>query len=325
MNATHLKRKVSKRHISLFALIALLLLAACSPAASPAQAPDYERGFGGSDSGFVGEEFAEAPAAEPDFAGEALDSTAGQAQVERLVIKNANLSIAVADPANTMDEITRMAERMGGFVVNSELYRTTSESGQEFPRARITVRVPAESLNTALEEIKSGAGEVLSENVSGEDVTQQYTDLQSRLRNLEQAEAQLRDIMEDANRTEDVLRVYNELTRVREQIEVIKGQIQYYEQSAALSAISVDIQAEEAIQPLSIGSWEPAGVAQEALQTLINALQFLANAAIWIVLFLLPVGLLLLLPVLLVIYIIRRLTRRNKSRQAEPPTEKREA
>lgn len=301
---------------SLLTLIALLLLAACSPAASPAQEPTFERGFGGSDSGFVGEEFAEAPA-EADFAEESSGSATSQAQAERLVIKNASLSIAVPTPGETMDEIGRMAERMGGFVVNSELYKTTNESGLEFPRARITVRVPAEALNTALEEIKSGAGEVLSENVSGEDVTDQYTDLQSRLRNLEQAEAQLREILEDANRTEDVLQVFNELTRVREQIEVIRGQIQYYEQSAALSSLSVDIQAEEAIQPLSIGAWEPVGVARDAVQALINALEFIANAAIWIVLFLLPVGLVLLLPVLLVIFIIRRVLRRRKSNPAQ--------
>lgn len=237
------------------------------------------------------------------------------ANVERLVIKNADLTIVVENPAQTMDAIARMAEEMGGFVVSSNLYQTVLESGVEVPRASITVRVPAERLSEALAQIESGAGQVLNENISGQDVTQEYTDLQSRLRNLEQAEAQLSKIMESATETEDVLRVYSELNRVREQIEVLKGQIQYYEQSAALSAISVDIIADAAVQPLTIGGWQPIGVAKDAIQALINTLKFLANVAIWLALFALPVALVVYLPVRGIWLLVRRLwIRRRKVR-----------
>jgi len=304
-------------------IIALLLatgsLAACSGAASPTIAPEAaydkstEEGFGGALSEQSARGFApEAPE---------IETVANSAAAERIVIKNANLSIAVADPEASMAEIVRMAEAMGGFVVSSELYKTTNAEGQEFPRARITVRVPADQLNQAMEQIKSGAGEILSENVTGDDVTQDYTDLQSRLRNLEQAEEQLRGIMEDATRTEDVLQVYNELTRVREQIEVIKGQIQYYDQAAALSAIAVDIQAEDALQPLSIAGWEPAGVARDAVQALINALKFLVNAVIWLGLFILPVLVILALPILVIVYFVRRARRRAKAAKTNEPAE----
>lgn len=288
--------------------ILAFIVTACSSAAqapAPMTEADMAEGFGGSAMEY------ESPASEPR-ADDSFGSATNGAAIDRLVIKNANLSIVVADPAASMEEILKMAEAMGGFVVSSELYKVTTDQGDEFPRARITIRIPAEGLNEALETIKSGAGEVLSENVTGEDVTQQYTDLQSRLRNLEQAETQLQQIMDEARRTEDVLQVYNELTRVGEQIEVIKGQIQYYEQAAALSAISVEIQAEDAVQPLSIGGWEPVGVARDAIQTLIDALKVIANAAIWLVLFLLPVVLILAIPVLLVIYLVRRSRRKKK-------------
>jgi hypothetical protein len=123
--------------------------------------------------------------------------------------------------------------------------------------------------------------------------------------------------MDNANRTEDVLSVYNELTRVRGEIEVIKGQIQYYEQSAALSAISVRLQANAAVQPLTIGAWQPAGVAKTAVQALLDTMRLLANAAIWIVI--------LILPVLLVIFLIfvlplRFLLRALRRRRTAPPT-----
>ncbi len=297
----------------LIVIVFALILSACSPAAQSLPESMAEEGFGGGAPAF---------APEMELARDSAFTGNDQSQsVERLVIKNADLAIVVADPVASMDEVGQLAEDMGGFVVASNLFKVTSDNGQEFPRATITIRVPVERLNEALEAIKSGAGEILRENVTGQDVTQDYTDQQSRLRNLEQTEAQLQLIMDDAVRTEDVLQVYNELVRVREQIEVIKGQIQFYEQSAAMSAIAVDIQAEEALEPLSIGSWEPGGVARDAIQALINAMKFFVKAGIWVLLFLVPVVLILLIPLLLLVYLIRRLRQRRKAGKAAPSEE----
>ncbi|MCJ7718079.1 MAG: DUF4349 domain-containing protein [Anaerolineales bacterium] len=220
-----------------------------------------------------------------------------QSTQERMVIKNASLSIVVEEPGVTLDAISALAADMGGFVVTSNLYRIQVDGGLEVPQANITIRVPAEKLDQALTEIKSGAGQILNENVSGQDVTQEYTDLESRLRNLENAEIQLTEIMENAYETEDVLSVYNRLVEVQEQIELIKGQMQYYQQSAALSAISVNIQANEAVQPLKIGNWQPVGVAKRAIQALINTLELIANLLIWVALYMLPVALVLFFPI----------------------------
>ncbi len=194
------------------------------------------------------------------------------------------------------------------------------------PEAHLTIRVPAERLTEALDNIKAltqnPAIDVLSETRSGQNVTKEYTDLKSRLKNLEEAEAQLREIMAAATRTEDVMSVYNQLTQVREQIEVIKGQIKYYEESAAMSAIQIVIQSKSAIAPLSIGGWQPAGVARDAIQSLINALKFFANASIWIILFLVPVLVILCIPVWIAFVIIRAIVRRNKAKkQVSAPVE----
>jgi len=206
---------------------------------------------------------------------------------------------------------------MGGYVVTSNLYQRTLSSGAQAPQAEISVRVPVERLKEALEQIKAGAITVESENISGQDVTQDYTDLQSQLRNLEAAEAQLTEIMEEATKTEDVLAVYNELVYKREQIEIIKGRMQYFEQAAALSMIAVSITADEAAQPIQIGGWQPAGVAKEAIETLIKTLQFLANVGIWFVLCILPVGLLIGLPLY---FVARAVIRARKRRKAEKAT-----
>ena len=240
----------------------------------------------------------------------------------RMVIKNASLSIVVEEPGITMDSITKLADDLGGFVVSSNFYQIQVDGGLEVPQANITIRVPAEKLDQALDVIKSGAGEILNETVSGQDVTQEYTDLGSRLRNLENAEDQLQEIMDQAWETEDVLTVYNRLVEVQEQIELIKGQMQYYEQSAALSAISVSIQANEAVQPLKIGGWQPVGVAKRAIQALINTLEVIANMLIWIGLYILPIVLILFFPVRWIWRWIKRLSSQRKEKKAQKKAEK---
>jgi len=239
----------------------------------------------------------------------------------RMVIKNASLSIVVEEPGTTLDAISNLAAELGGFVVSSNLYRMEVDGGLEVPQANITIRVPVEKLDQALAEIKSGAGQILNENISGQDVTQEYTDLESRLRNLENAEQQLNQIMEQAYSTEDVLSVYNRLVEVQEQIELIKGQMQYYEQSAALSAISVNIQANEAVQPLKIGNWQPVGVAKRAIQALINTLEVIANILIWIALYILPVVLVLYFPVRWIWKGLKKLFTRKKKNQDKTSAE----
>lgn len=317
---------MKKSQFTLVAIIILtLLLSACARMAAPAPM-EYQsepllegESFGGGEESrafdAVVEEKAMAPQEFPS-----AENTADEA-IERMVIKNAELSIVVGDPAKAMDEIASMADQMGGYVVNANLYQRTLSSGAKVDQANITIRVPAERLDEALAKIKEGAGEVLRENINSQDITSQYTDLRSRLRNLEAAEAQLQEIMEDAYKTEDVLRVYNELVSVREQIEVIKGQMQYYEQASALSSISVEITADEAIQPIEIGGWRPEGTAKEAISRLIKTLQWLGDIAIWTALCVLPVGLLIGVPLFFIVRAVVRVRRKRKAEKAAAKTD----
>lgn len=249
-------------------------------------------------------------------------SSVPDADALRLVIRNADLSIVVDDPSSAMGYVNQMADRMGGYVVTSNLWKSVNYNGNEVPEASITIRVPANLLNQAIEEIEKltndRAVDVLSKNVSGQDVTKEYTDLNSRLKNLEDAEAQLRSILEEAKKTEDVLNVFNQLTYYREQIEVIKGQIKYYEEASTLSSISVRIQAHEAVNPITVAGWKPSVTVSKALQALVNALQVIVDALIWIVLTVLPIMVVIFLPLYLVFAVIRAIVRRsNKNRKAK--------
>jgi hypothetical protein len=281
------------------ALLAGLLMAGCAAAAreSPAAFSEPSVGFEQPvEGGFAGGE-GFAPMEEAMVEAPALGFVSDSAAAERVVIQTAILSVVVPDPAASVDEIARMADEMGGYVVSSDVSQTIfTEVGVTANRGSIQVRVPAERLQEALERIQSGVTEVRNKNVTGQDVTQEFTDLQSSLRNLEAAEEQLLEIMGSATKTEDVLRVFENLRQVRQEIEITTGRIQYLSESARLSSITVDLIPDAAAQPLQIGGWRPEGTAREAFTALIRALRFLGEAAIWTGICVLPVTLILAVP-----------------------------
>jgi hypothetical protein len=306
--------------------IAALILVACASAA-PKSMESF--GYGGAapqmDANEVAPAAPEAVYEQPVASNN--ESGVSATNAERIVIQNADLVIVVSDVKGRMENIQVMAQQMGGFVVSSNLYQSQTSDYIEVPEAQIVIRVPAEQLDKALEQIKKDVVEVQNENRSGQDVTAEYVDLQSRLKNYESAEAQLEEIMDNATKTEDVVNIFNQLVYYREQIELVKGQMKYYEEAAALSAITIRIVAEETIQPVVIGKWQPQGVALEAVQDLINFLKGFVNFLIRFVIFILPVMIFIFIPVYLAFIGVRALFRKmrgskKKVQPQEPPVEK---
>jgi hypothetical protein len=305
-------------------LIASVALAACGVSAAAPTAPPFA----------LEKQLATSVAAAPavpraaggqSYASSDTANTAAQNQspvsADRLVIQNADLSIVVADVSARVKAIQDMATSMGGFVVSANIYQVQATDGSQVPQAQITVRVPQQQLNTALDLIKQNTVEVKNETRSGQDVTDQYVDLQSRLTAKQAAEDQLVKIMQNATKTQDVLDVYAQLQQVQSDIEVLKGQIKYMEQSAALSAISVTIIAEATVKPIQVGGWKPVGVARDAIQSLVDFEQGFANFLIVAVLFILPmlitIGVPLVLAFLLLRWILRK-TRKPRVQAADP-------
>ncbi|MEP7134769.1 MAG: DUF4349 domain-containing protein [Chloroflexota bacterium] len=235
----------------------------------------------------------------------------------RLVIRNADMAIVVKDPKAGMAKITKLAETMGGFVVASNLYQSYyGPNNTEVPEATITIRVPVEKLDEALASIKEGVVDVNYENVTGQDVTSEYVDLQSRLTAKQAAEKKLLEILDKAEKSEDVLAIYVQIQNVQTEIELLKGQIKYYEESASLSAISVRLIAEAGTQPITVGPWTPTGTAKKAVQDLIYFFQNFVEFLIRFVLYNLPALILIGIPLYLVFLIGRAIFRRFKKTKA---------
>jgi hypothetical protein len=274
-------------------------------------------GYGGGASPEMGAPVVEAPAeSAPAFDSSATgdEDLYNTAQTQdRLVIENADLAIVVKDPKARMAEINALANELGGYVVSSNLYQSFTNFGKEVPEATIVIRVPSEKLDEALNRIKEDAVDINYENRSGQDVTNIYIDLQAQLKAKQAAEAKLLEIMDQATRAEDVLAIYLQVQQVQTEIEQLKGQIQYYDESVATSSISVRLIAEEGTQPIEIGPWTPEGAAKEAIQDLIFFFQRFVEFLIRFVLLTLPALLLIAIP-LFIVYLVGRAAYRRYRR-----------
>lgn len=245
--------------------------------------------------------------------GQFRQQTETEFQQDRLIIRNATLTLTVDDVAARLSAITALADEFGGWVVSSN---SSAGADERVLRATVVLRIPAERLNDALTRIKDGVASVDSESVTGEDVTQQYVDSTSRLRNLEAAERQLQEIMRTAQDTEDVLAIFDQLTRIRGEIESLRGQIQYFEQASAFSAITVTLNATPVTPPIEVAGWRPGDTLSRAAQTLVNVVQGIVDVAIFILVLLLPLA----LAALALFVVIRWLWRRLLIRRSARPT-----
>lgn len=228
--------------------------------------------------------------------------------VPRMIVKKAEMQITVADTAKAIDAVTKAIELQGGYVSGSHIWRDG-----ELLRANLTLRVPSEKLTAALAQIRGVAKRVENETISSEDVSAEYVDLESRVRNLEATEEELRQLLvtarQNARKAADVLEVHQQLTKIRGEIEQARGRMRYLSQTTALSSIQLEILPDALAAPVVEPGWQPVVVAKNAVRALIGVVQSLANAAIWIVIYLLPIAGIFALAAYLLWKAVRRLRR----------------
>ncbi|MAT97821.1 MAG: hypothetical protein CL608_11810 [Anaerolineaceae bacterium] len=321
---------IRKKILVISAIFFLLLLAACGAAATsedsmasfsePAAAP--ARDTGGNSS--FGDDFAMEEAEAPmEQSGEAMSDgslgvstnqgTAVQPFQERLIIRTANMSLIVSNTEEAMATISQMAEENGGWVVNSSVFQYNENA----KTGNITIRVPSSGFNSALEALRSMAVEVRNESTSGQDVTEEFVDVSARLENLEATADRVRAFLDDAETVEEALAVNQELSRLESDIESMKGRLQYLSQSASFSTITVDLTPDIVSQPIEPSNWRPAVVFRNAVDSLVDALQDVAEFGIWFAVYLLPLLLIVGIPLWLVGRFIWRRWRRRGPVQTE--------
>jgi len=288
-----------KRHLGFVILFAVLALAAGGCAVRPAATPVPAQPRAG---------VVPLPAEEKAvYVGVDAAAAANVATTERMVVRTASLDLIVPDTEKALADIQAMARELGGYVVSVEAYQY-----QEGRQATVTFRIPAETLDTALDRLRAMATTVRRESVSGQDVTDQYVDLQSRLRHLEAKEKQLLEFLDRAEDTEAVLAVYEQLSATQAEIEQVKGRMQYLENQAALATVTVSLTPDVMAQPLETGGWNLPATVRSAVEALLNVLEFFVKALIYIVIVVLPALILLALPVVAMFLLVRWLVRRRR-------------
>src|SRR3990172_7023399 len=218
---------------------------------------------------------------------------------ERMIVRQGSLVLVVADLAQAVQKAGETARNLGGYVIYS------SQQGEE--GASIALRVPAEKFEPAMATLKALALRVVNEDTRGQDVTDEYVDLEASLRNWEAAEAQYLELLKRAEKVEDALKVQVELVNVRGQIERTKGRMNYLERTTDMSQIDVSFQPSKSPQPLVRPEWSLGETLRGALRSLANFGQGLAGFAVWVLVYS-PIWLVL---GLILFFLWRRFTRRQ--------------
>jgi hypothetical protein len=333
----------------LFVLVGMLLLVACgAPAATeapvamgpeleqPEPAVEAPREAAGQNDLFAqpGAPVEEKSMPAQDQAGEALQplptaaayeisNAAGDLTViersNRMIVKNADVRLMVKDTDVAIDRATQIIADAGGYIISSRVWYQ-DYYGNNLKYATVTVGIPVDQFERALLRLRDLAVRVVDETAAGDDVTEQYVDLQSQLTNLEATRARIQEFLQDAKTVDEALRINQELANIEAQIEQIKGKMNYLSDRSSYSTITINFEPEfPALTPTPTVTphptvtpvpWNPGQTFDDASGTLSILYQGIANLLIWVFVVVLPI----LLPPALIVWGLWKLMNRKSGK-----------
>lgn len=220
------------------------------------------------------------PALAQDAIMPALAEAAGSAPVDldRHLIKMAQISLQTDDPAAAAQNLTQSVVSRGGYVAN--LQESANGLGQR--SVQMELRVPAAALDETLRQMEP-LGKLLNKHISTQDVTEEFVDTDARMRNLKKTEERILDHLNRLATLDDILKVEQELSRVRGQIEGMEGRLRFLGHSVDFSSIQVSLievpKAEPVTPPEGFSTRQ---VFTSALRSLVTVLLKVWIATIWI-------------------------------------------
>ena len=253
------------------------------------------------------------------------DSSAEQQEADgavemRQIIANANISLVVKETETAMAGVEQIASDLGGYLSDVELSKGRYDQTEEL-RGSMTLRVPSDSLEEALERLQALATDVHYLNIERQDVTDQYSDLDARLRNLRATETELLALLTEVRerpnaKVEDILAVHRNLTQIREEIETLQGRKNLLDNQIGFSTVRVELIPDSINRPIVEEPWSANGPVRNALRALVATLQGLLTALIWAFLYLTPLLLVVLIPLAILIWLVRIWVGRRRKNEA---------
>jgi hypothetical protein len=239
----------------------------------------------------------------------------------RKIIRNGELTLEVESPADAERQIGSIADALGGFVVTSESkQRDTGEPGKQYLEVSLVIRVPAAQFQTAFDQIVGTGSRVIQQKKSGQDVTEEFIDLEARIRTQKALELQFLEIMKQATKVSDALEVHRQIAEVRTEIEKLEGRKRFLENRASLSTITVSLQSPAAIAVNTSGFRRSV---REAVGDGVDVAIAIVLFLIRFVIVMVPIFILLILPIWLIARYFWRRTRislrRTPKVDSQPP------
>jgi len=221
------------------------------------------------------EKAAPSPSLAPSAAPQAPAADTNTGTTQQRIIRNGSLALRVQDAPGALEQAKSIAEGKGGFVQSSSI----NDSGSGPRTAYATIRVPVAAFGSAIADLKKLAIVVLTESTNASDVTMQYTDLESNLRNARAEEESYLELLKRTGSMNDVLLVTRQLAQVRGRIEQLEGQKRYMESQTDDATITLTL-TEEARVEVPTRTWKPLEVIREAFRELVVSLQGLVDVLI---------------------------------------------
>ena len=275
-------------------------------------------GAGASDMAFSESAAMSAPAMADAEASAGQQATDGAGE-SRQVIANANISLVVADAATALSGVEQIVADLGGYVADMDLSKGRYDESDVL-RGSLTLRVPSAGLEEALDLLQALATDVNYLNVNRQDVTDQYSDINAQLRNLQATETELLALLKEVrerpnSKVEDILAVHRSLTQIREEIEILQGRKNLLDNQIDFSTIWVELIPDSVFRPIVEEPWSASGPVRNALRALVATLQGLLTALIWAVLYLTPLLLVFVIPLAVLIWLVRLWVGRRRRRE----------
>ena len=318
--------------LALFVLLGMMVLSACGGAAAPAtQAPASSEAFimeapamevpaaqGAGEADVAKEESAPSSdlSAAPVYNIGAEPDNAAAFAATHMIIKNADIKLLVEDTDVAIDRATQAIGDMNGYIISSRVWYQPWYDGENYKYATITIGVPVDQFERTLSRLRGLAVKVLDETATGEDVSNQFVDLQSQVTNLEATRDRIKSFLDEAKTVDEALRINQELANVEAQIEQIKGQMNYLKDRSAFSTITINFEPvlPEELTPTPTPSptpnpWNPGETFTNAKKTVTFAYQGIIDFLIWVLVVLVPI---FAPPVLIVWALWKLFTRKSK-------------
>jgi Na+-transporting methylmalonyl-CoA/oxaloacetate decarboxylase gamma subunit len=215
-------------------------------------------------------------------------STNSFESMARKIIYHANLLIRTKEYTKARQEVENLI-----FTSNAYIVQMNERQSDDYSEMEMTVKVPQNGFAGFIQELEKVSPGKVTKSMKGTDVTEEYVDLESRLKAKQVVEARLLDFMSNATETEDLLRISNDLSIIQEEIETAKGRMRYLDNNVAFSTVEIRLVEEvtpkqKVVEDTEVGTLAKAGAA--LLQSLTGIYTFLSG------LFIVMAG---LLPVLL--------------------------